>query len=225
MTDFKEAAKHNAWFGNPSIPTNSSGGLLKNPQKINLFSDENAQPYSILTVPYNPAGAVLGSLLSDISGNQAGNFQNLVGTAGKGNTGFTGQTSIPSAAYGMYYNATNGLFDSAEEATLVATGYAANQTTSIISAGGAGKKYRLFDIMIAFEGNAAASSVSIGDNSAVFNNIWSHTFLAAGQPTGAVNLHFGPNGILQPTSNAAIEIVSSAATAAISAVVVYAIAR
>lgn len=126
-----------------------------------------------------------------------------------------GVPSIPVDAFLQLFNPVTGLNDLARTGptTMQSVNISTATTTSIIGAGGAGVKNRIWRVIMIQNAAAAVSGTwTLGDNSSSFNNI----FPAQNPPLGtaaieapALVLDLGPNGILQPTANSAIEMVTS----------------
>lgn len=198
-------------------------------QNISLPQDEDGNITAIPVFLINPNKSPIPafSQVAIVDANNGLYVQLNTGSSPPVNYAILGSLSsnfVQTFAAPLLWNQSENGGDIQELATSVATGYAANGTTSILAAGGASKKFRLFSIAIAADGNAAADTVSVGDNAGV-NNIWSHTMIAAGQPSFGFVINFGPSGILQPNANAAIQVKSTAATTGVSATIVYGAAR
>lgn len=205
--------------------------LIKNPLFIKPIADwTDNSLISILTVPFNPdtGDTIMPVNLEDASGNVG----NIV-LGGTPPTGYAWPLTTTFGAlaitnYSLLWNAGGAVFDAQEEATSVSSVVATSaSSTQIVAAGGAAKKYKLFAASIAASSIGAATQVN-----ATINEVTSGTVLlglnisgsAATGENSAVSINFGPNGILQPTANNAIQITAPASVSAY-ATLVYGAAR
>lgn len=215
MSDLRELAKRQLWI--TETMANLNAQLAFNPKQVTLLANDDNRPLSILTVPFDP-----------VTGNIGSGFVGSATSLAQGQGGVTGVTLPSKGTAGLdaivYWNAANGSFDYAEEATSTATAYATNTTTNILASGGASKKYRIFSLTLTLETGAAADAVSAGDNAGV-NNLFSFTAIGAAVAKQSLIINYGPNGILQPNAASAISVKASTATAGITGVLTYGVAR
>lgn len=140
-------------------------------------------------------------------------------TVSRLNTGTeTGGSLVPSLQVASLNELWNTATDTTEFAqagpqSLSSVSISSATTTSIIPAAGSGLKNRIWRVIIQQNGAAATGGTwTLGDNSTAFNNIFPANNAPSGTAAieaGAVTFDLGPNGILQPTANSAIETVTS----------------
>jgi len=134
-----------------------------------------------------------------------------------------GQDFLQVYSAGAFLNIAAGAtsFDVAEEATGISTVVLpATSSTQLLAAGGAGKKYKIFSMTLSAANVAGAVTI---------NEVTSGVILAgvnagAAADNESIQVNCGPNGILQPTANNAIQVTTAGAQLGY-ATIVYGAAR
>ncbi len=211
LGDFKKIA------GQPviltgTIPPSSTGGPSVNQtlKNIRLPIDEEG---NLLAIPVFMFGA---------------NGNNAIATIRNGNNplaqlmGADNTLSVTNLQF--LFNQGAGSYDVVEEATSFVAGSAASgATNNLLATGGAGKKYKIFGVMI-----SASSSAAVANPAATIQEHTSTTTIASLSldvaSSAAIYIPFGNNGLLQPTANNGIDLVNQASVIS-DAVLIYGAAR
>lgn len=210
---------------NPLDPTTWSAVETLRNASIQLDADGNviAIPTFSINPQVNPisAGGSIGNVsIKDGSSSLLANVTSPgVSQVTMGAQNLLNTFTIP---YGL--TKSTGLYDQQEYPDAFSSVLAGSTgTTTILAAGGASKKYKLFSLTI--EG---ASSGAVLNPAAVVQETTSGVQIGAlslnGAQANSATINFGPNGVLQPTANNAIELVNLANVLS-SATLVYGAAR
>jgi hypothetical protein len=212
-------------FKNPGDPP--TWNLSENAYSISVQTDDQgnviALPAFLINPQKNPivAGGNIGNVvLQDNTTNTLARIAVFGGTPSQEDLSTLGALLVANESY--LYDQATGKWDMQEEATSSANANASGAASTQLVAAVAAKAYRLFSITLQAASSTGTGTCTVNEatSGAVLAGV---SLLAAGQ-VGSVQVNFGPNGILQPNVNNAIQVTSLANMFA-TATLVYGAAR
>lgn len=191
----------------------STWSLVETLRNASVALDDDGNVIAIPTFNINPqnspipAGGSIGNV--SIKDGSAATLASVIGTPNPIGSAF------PTLSNGLFavnvpflWNQANGSYDAYSEADAFSTVVLPNAgSTTLIAAGGASKKYKIYEAWI----SAAAVSGNVTINEATSGALI--IGVQPGSASGAEALHvvFGPNGVLQPNANNAIQVTTAGA--------------